>query len=73
MLSREFDQTISREGVLARSGEPLAELCSKPRRTAGDLAQWLRPRRTTSILPVTLQKVLNVTIQDTGFDQLGLG
>ena len=73
MLSREFDQTISREGVLARAGEPFTELCSKPRRTAGELAQWLGPRRTTSILPVTLQEVLNVTIQDAGLDQLGLG
>ena len=72
VLCRELDQTIPREGVLARPGEPFAELCPKPRRTSGDVAQWLRPRRTTSVFPVTLQEVVNIAIQDAGLSELWL-
>jgi len=72
VLCRELDQTIPREGVLARPGEPFAELRSKPRRTSGDLAQWLRPRRTSSVFSVALNEVLNIAIQDAGLNELWL-
>ncbi len=72
MRCRQLDESIPREGVLARSGEPLAKLRSKARRAPGDIPQGFRPRRPPAVFPVTLEEVLNIAIQDSGFDQLWL-
>jgi hypothetical protein len=68
----ELDESIPRERMLARSGEPLAKLGSKTRRTTSDFPEGFGPGRPPAVLTVTLEEVLNIAIQNTGFDQFWL-